>query len=68
MSEHSDKNKMTPNNIAIVIGPNLLWAADQAATLMSLGDINSFTQVMIIHHAKIFGTEKFVTKDLTSSE
>lgn len=59
---------MTANNIAIVIGPNLLWAADQAATLMSLGDINSFTQVMVNNNAIIFGTEKFVTKDLTSSE
>ena len=59
---------MSANNIAIVIGPNLLWAADQAATLMSLGDINSFTQIMLIHHATIFGTEKFVTKDLKSSE
>ena len=59
---------MSANNLAIVIGPNLLWAADQAATLMSLGDINSFTQIMIMHHAKIFGTQKFSTKDLTSSE
>lgn len=58
---------MTASNIAIVIGPNLLWAADQAATLMSLGDINSFTQVMLSHHTAIFGTEKFVTKNLTSS-
>ena len=59
---------MSANNLAIVIGPNLLWAADQAATLMSLGDINSFTQIMIMHHAKILGTQKFSTKDLTSSE
>ena len=58
---------MTSSNVAIVIGPNLLWAADQAATLMSLGDINSFTQIMLIHHTTIFGTEKFVTKNLTSS-
>jgi len=59
---------MTASNIAIVIGPNLLWAADQAATLMSLGDINSFTQIMLLQHATIFGTEKFVTKDLSSTE
>ena len=59
---------MTSNNVAIVIGPNLLWAADQAATLMSLGEINSFTQTLLNHHATVFGTEKFATKDLTSSE
>jgi len=60
---------MPASNIAIVIGPNLLWAADQAATLMSFTqDINSFTQIMLLQHAKIFGTEKFVTKDLSSTE
>lgn len=26
LAEKSDENKMTPSNIAIVIGPNLLWS------------------------------------------
>ncbi|KAG5854109.1 hypothetical protein ANANG_G00034040 [Anguilla anguilla] len=26
LNEHQDANKMTPGNIAIVLGPNLLWA------------------------------------------
>lgn len=26
LAERSDENKMTPSNIAIVIGPNLLWS------------------------------------------
>ncbi len=25
LTEHQDANKMTPGNIAIVLGPNLLW-------------------------------------------
>lgn len=25
LTEHQDVNKMTPGNIAIVLGPNLLW-------------------------------------------
>jgi hypothetical protein len=26
LAEDSEQNKMTPSNIAIVLGPNLLWA------------------------------------------
>lgn len=26
LAQDSDVNKMTPSNIAIVLGPNLLWA------------------------------------------
>jgi hypothetical protein len=30
LTEKSDINKMTPSNIAIVIGPNLLWQEGDA--------------------------------------
>lgn len=26
LAEHQEVNKMTPSNIAIVLGPNLLWS------------------------------------------
>ncbi|XP_053715874.1 rho GTPase-activating protein 44-like isoform X5 [Synchiropus splendidus] len=29
LTEHQDVNKMTPGNIAIVLGPNLLWMHDE---------------------------------------
>jgi len=58
---------MNPSNISIVIGPNLLWAADQAATLMSLGEINSLTYVMLTQYAAIFGSEKLTMQNVSSS-
>lgn len=29
LAEHCDVNKMTPSNLGIVIGPNLLWPPDK---------------------------------------
>lgn len=29
LAQTSDINKMTPSNIAIVLGPNLLWARNE---------------------------------------
>lgn len=51
---HSDVNRMTDNNMAIVFGPNLLWAGDQAANLSSMGKVNSFTQFLLVHHDALF--------------
>ncbi|XP_065909987.1 rho GTPase-activating protein 1-like [Dysidea avara] len=65
--ENCSKNKMNPSNVSIVIGPNLLWAADQAATLMSLGEINSFTYILLTRYAAIFGSEKLTTQNVSSS-
>jgi len=58
---------MNYSNISIVIGPNLLWAADQAATLMSLGEINSFTYLMLTQYAAIFGSENLTAQNVSSS-
>lgn len=30
LTEYQDSNKMTPGNIAIVLGPNLLWTHSEA--------------------------------------
>ncbi|XP_025928289.1 SH3 domain-binding protein 1 isoform X4 [Apteryx rowi] len=32
LAEHQEVNKMTPSNIAIVLGPNLLWAQQSTGT------------------------------------
>lgn len=31
LAQESDVNKMTPSNIAIVLGPNLLWAKTEGS-------------------------------------
>lgn len=31
LAEHQEVNKMTPSNIAIVLGPNLLWTQQSTA-------------------------------------
>ena len=45
---------MTPLNLAIVFGPNLIWSTSEAASLTSLGEINTFTVILINNFDKIF--------------
>ncbi|KAG6937992.1 Rho GTPase activating protein 1, partial [Chelydra serpentina] len=40
VSAHSDVNKMTNTNLAVVFGPNLLWDKDVAITLKAINPIN----------------------------
>ena len=47
-------NKMTPLNLAIVFGPNLIWSTNETASLVSLGEINTFTFLLIQHFDTIF--------------
>ena len=54
VSEHSLANHMTPSNLAIVFGPNLIWPKDDQVSLASLAPINTFTQVLIEHAQSIF--------------
>ena len=51
---HEEVNKMNALNLAIVFGPNLLWSPDQAASLIGLGEINSFVNIMIQNKDAIF--------------
>ncbi|XP_068100392.1 rho GTPase-activating protein 17 isoform X5 [Hyperolius riggenbachi] len=47
LSHYSDVNKMTPSNIAIVLGPNLLWAKHEG-TLAEMAAATSVHVVTII--------------------
>ncbi|XP_053131652.1 rho GTPase-activating protein 17 isoform X4 [Hemicordylus capensis] len=61
LAQYSDVNKMTPSNIAIVLGPNLLWAKSEG----SLAEMAAATSVHvvavvepIIQHASWFFPEE----------
>lgn len=46
--------QMTPSNLAVVFGPNLIWSLDGAMTLAHIGPINRITEYMILRHNYIF--------------
>lgn len=50
----SDQNKMTNTNLAVVFGPNLLWAKDAAITLKAINPINTFTKFLLDHQGELF--------------
>lgn len=52
--EHTEENKMTPANLAIVLGPNLVWSQSEVASLSSIGEINSFVLLLINNYEYIF--------------
>ncbi|UXI16165.1 acidic mammalian chitinase [Sarcoptes scabiei] len=56
--DHSEFNKMTAPNLAIVFGPNLLWSNKINQTLDSSFDsitaINSFAEFLLRNHRQIF--------------
>ncbi|NXY46433.1 RHG01 protein, partial [Ceuthmochares aereus] len=54
VSAHRDENKMTNTNLAIVFGPNLLWAKDIAITLKAIKPINTFTEFLLDHQKELF--------------
>ncbi|XP_052266116.1 rho GTPase-activating protein 44-like isoform X4 [Dreissena polymorpha] len=54
LREKSDINKMTPGNIAIVIGPNLIWSeGDSGQNMMNTGILSLITE-LIVQHADWF--------------
>ncbi|XP_038619647.1 rho GTPase-activating protein 17 isoform X4 [Tachyglossus aculeatus] len=61
LAQTSDVNKMTPSNIAIVLGPNLLWAKNEG-TLAEMAAATSVHVVAviepIIQHASWFFPEE----------
>ncbi|XP_005384065.2 PREDICTED: rho GTPase-activating protein 1 isoform X2 [Chinchilla lanigera] len=54
VSAHQDQNKMTNTNLAVVFGPNLLWAKDAAITLKAINPINTFTKFLLDHQGELF--------------
>ncbi|XP_070187916.1 rho GTPase-activating protein 44-like isoform X1 [Littorina saxatilis] len=58
LAEKSQINKMTPSNIAIVMGPNLLWAKGESApNMMTTGAVSSIIESFIIHADQFFPGE-----------
>lgn len=45
---------MTNTNLAVVFGPNLLWAKDAAITLKAINPINTFTKFLLDHQGELF--------------
>ncbi|CAM5121533.1 unnamed protein product [Eretmochelys imbricata] len=54
VSSHSDVNKMTNTNLAVVFGPNLLWDKDVAITLKAIKPINTFTKFLLDYQGVLF--------------
>eukprot|EP00062_Callorhinchus_milii_P026060 gi/632987742/ref/XP_007882724.1/ PREDICTED: SH3 domain-binding protein 1-like [Callorhinchus milii] len=46
LAEDQDVNKMSPSNIAIVLGPNLLWPQNEG--IVSLADMASASSVQVV--------------------
>ncbi|NXV79878.1 3BP1 protein, partial [Atlantisia rogersi] len=47
LAEHQEVNKMTPSNIAIVLGPNLLWSERSTGDPVQL-DLASVTSIQVV--------------------
>ncbi|XP_053304825.1 rho GTPase-activating protein 1 [Spea bombifrons] len=54
VSERSSENKMTNTNLAVVFGPNFLWAKDAAMTLKAINPINTFTKFLLDNQKELF--------------
>lgn len=52
--DRSDLNKMTSSNLAVVFGPNLVWAQAGQLSLSAIGPINMFTDFVLTHQDQIF--------------
>jgi hypothetical protein len=45
---------MTPSNLGIVIGPNLLWSPDLTANIQSANVQSWLVEMFIVHAADLF--------------
>ncbi|XP_049614122.1 SH3 domain-binding protein 1 isoform X2 [Syngnathus scovelli] len=60
LSEHQATNKMSPGNIAIVLGPNLLWPqAEGEITLVDMAAASSVQVVTVIEPLIQYSSELF---------
>ncbi|XP_041363788.1 rho GTPase-activating protein 44-like isoform X2 [Gigantopelta aegis] len=50
LCEKSEVNKMTPSNVAIVIGPNLLWSKGESApNMLTTGTLSAIIEAVVMH-------------------
>ncbi|GFO00598.1 rho GTPase-activating protein 17 [Plakobranchus ocellatus] len=50
LAEKSDINKMKPSNIAIVMGPNLMWTEkSNAPNMLTTGTVSAITEAIVTH-------------------
>lgn len=72
LTQNQSTNKMTPSNLAIVIAPNLLWAADESTFDMNVTTaVNCIVELLIKHADWFFADEvnffqSFTKEDLIS--
>jgi Rho GTPase-activating protein 1 len=52
--ERKDFNKMTSSNLAIVFGPNLVWAKQNQMSLEEVGPINAFADFVLQNQDDIY--------------
>lgn len=52
--DRKDFNKMTSSNLAIVFGPNLVWAKDDQMSLDEIGPINAFIDFVLHNRDDIY--------------
>ncbi|XP_071943058.1 rho GTPase-activating protein 1-like [Antedon mediterranea] len=57
--KHSDKNKMSATNLAVVFGPNLVWSPGQTVSLEAPRAITVFISTLLLHYHDIFVREMF---------
>ncbi|KAK3089695.1 hypothetical protein FSP39_005689 [Pinctada imbricata] len=58
LAARSSENKMTPSNISIVIGPNLLWSEDDdGPNMVTSGTISNLIELIIVHADWFFPEE-----------
>ncbi|XP_072444986.1 SH3 domain-binding protein 1-like [Chiloscyllium punctatum] len=64
LAEYQEVNKMSPSNIAIVLGPNLLWPRDERkVSLMDMASASS-VQVVTVMEPIIQNAERIFPEDL----
>lgn len=54
VEECKDLNKMTSSNLAIVFGPNLVWAKHNQMSMQEVGPINAFIDFVLQNHRDIY--------------
>ncbi|CAH2037716.1 unnamed protein product, partial [Iphiclides podalirius] len=54
LTQNQSTNKMTPSNLAIVIAPNLLWAADESTLDMYITSAVNCVVELLVKHADWF--------------